>query len=302
MARNKQDGGVRIIVDLSWPIGQSVNSCVAADIYDNIPFTLKYPTVDQVVQKIQEYGPTCLLYKVDLQRAFCNLKVDPLYYPLFCLCWRNDTFIDVSVPFKFKFGAAVCQMCTDLITFTLRKQGNWLINYLDDYVGVAPPTLANSHFQALLNILKYVGLPINMKKVEQPSNQITCLGIQIDSYTGILKIPDAKMKDVVALCKKWAVQTHATRNQLQKMTGKLLYIHRCVKPAQIFINRILTVLRNTPQKGMIQLPSAFFRDINWCNMFLERFNGTVEIHKKFQKPQQVFVDASLHEVGAKWGD
>ena len=50
MARDKPDGGVRIIVDLSWPIGQSVNSCVAADIYDNIPFTLKYPTVDQVVQ------------------------------------------------------------------------------------------------------------------------------------------------------------------------------------------------------------------------------------------------------------
>ena len=49
MARDKPDGGVRIIVDLSWPIGQSVNSCVAADIYDNIPFTLKYPTVDQVV-------------------------------------------------------------------------------------------------------------------------------------------------------------------------------------------------------------------------------------------------------------
>ena len=117
-----------------------------------------------------------------------------------------------------------------------------------------------------------------MKKVAQPSNQITCLGIQIDSYTGILKIPDVKLKEVVALCKKWAVQTHATRNQLQKLTGKLLYIHRCVKHARIFINRILTVLRNTPQKGMIQLPSAFFRDINWCNMFLERFNGTVDKH------------------------
>ena len=97
-----------------------------------------------------------------------------------------------------------------------------------------------------------------MKKVEQPSNQITCLGIQIDAHTGILKIPEVKMQEVVALCKKWAVQTHATKNQLQKLTGKLLYIHRCVKPAHIFINRILTVLRNTPQKGMIQLPSAFF--------------------------------------------
>ena len=37
-------------------------------------------------------------------------------------------------------------------------------------------------------------------------------------------------------------------------------------------------------------------------MFLQRFNGTVEIHKINLKPQQIFVDASLHEVGAKWGD
>ena len=268
MARDKPDGGVRIIVDLSWPIGQSVNSCVATDIYDNIPFKLQYPTIDQVVQKIQEYGPTCLLYKVDLERAFRNLKVDPLYYPLLGLCWWNETFIDVSVPFGFKFGAAACQMCTDLVTFTLRKRGSWLINYLDDYIGVAPPALANSHFQALLNILQYVGLPINMKKVEEPNNKITCLGIQIDALTGILKIPEVKMQEVVKLCQKWATQTHATKNQLQKLTGKLLYIHRCVKPARIFINRILAVLRNAPHKGVVQLPSAFFRDINWCNRFL----------------------------------
>ena len=166
-------------------------------------------------------------------------------------------FIDVSVPFGFKFGAAVCQMCTDLVTFTLWKRGSWLINYLDDYVGVAPPSIASSYFQALSNILQYIGLPINMKKVEQPSDQITCLGIQINAHTGILKIPDDKMQEVVTLCRKWAIQTHATKNQLQKFAGKLLYIHRCVKPALIFINRILTVLCYAPQKGMIQLPSAF---------------------------------------------
>ena len=188
---------------------------MAADIYDNIPFILKYPTIDQVVENIQENVPTCLLYKMDLERAFPNLKVDPLYYPLLGLCWRNETFIDVSVPFRFKFGAAESQMCTDLVMFTLCKHDSWLINYLDDYVGVA-----NSHFQALLNILQYVGLPINMKKVEQPSNQITCLGIQIDASTGILTILDVEMQEVVTLCKKWASQTHATKNQLQKLAGK----------------------------------------------------------------------------------
>ena len=57
MARDKPDGGVRVIVDLSWPLGQSVNICVASDVYDDIPFTLKYPTVDDVVQQIRTLGP-----------------------------------------------------------------------------------------------------------------------------------------------------------------------------------------------------------------------------------------------------
>ena len=63
-------------------------------------------------------------------------------------------FIDVSVPFGFKFGAAACQMCTDLVTFTLRKRGSWLINYLDDYLGVAPPTLLKFSFSGFIEYIK----------------------------------------------------------------------------------------------------------------------------------------------------
>ena len=43
---DKPDGGVTIIVDWSWPLGASVNSCVASDVYDDIPFNLKYLTID----------------------------------------------------------------------------------------------------------------------------------------------------------------------------------------------------------------------------------------------------------------
>ena len=121
MARNKPDGSVRIIVDLSWPLGNSVNSCVLSDVYDDIPFNLKYPTIDQVVEHIQLVGPTAKLFKVDLERAFRNLRVGPYDYPLLGLKWCDVTYIDVGVPFGLKMGAAMCQMCTDAITLMLRK-------------------------------------------------------------------------------------------------------------------------------------------------------------------------------------
>ena len=48
MARENPDGRVRVIVNLSWPKGASVNSCIPSDIYDDMPFKLKYPTIDFV--------------------------------------------------------------------------------------------------------------------------------------------------------------------------------------------------------------------------------------------------------------
>ena len=140
MARDKPDGGVRVIVDLSWPIGQSVNSCVTPNYFDNIEFKLKYPTVDLLVEKINEIGPSALLYKIDLERAFRNLRIDPFDYPVLGLKWKNSIFVDLGLPFGFATGAASCQSCTDLVTWTLSRKKIWIMNYLDDFLGVSPPS------------------------------------------------------------------------------------------------------------------------------------------------------------------
>ena len=75
---------------------------------------------------------------------------------------------------------------------TLRTQKLWLINYLDDYFGVAPPQLANNHFLSLMNLLRFIGLPVNYTKVEEPAKVITCLCIEINAASNTLRIPDKK--------------------------------------------------------------------------------------------------------------
>ena len=109
------------------------------------------------------------------------------------------------------------------------------------------------------------------------------------------------MLEVKEMCSKWIDRTYASRRQLQKLTGKLLYIHRCVRPARLFVNRILGVLRNAPIKGAIRLPQSFFKDIMWFQKFLKYFNGSVEIYPRTLTPQQVYVDASLQRVGSMYG-
>ena len=42
--------------------------------------------------------------------------------------------------------------------------------------GGFPPQKAASDFLSLKNLLSYLGLPINSKKLESPAESITCLG------------------------------------------------------------------------------------------------------------------------------
>ena len=141
LTRAKSDGGTRVIVDLSWPLGAGVNQFVPDDLFDFMEFQLKYPTIDHIVQKINEIGSNALLYKVDLERAFHNLRIDPLDYKVLDLMWQNQMFIDISLAFGFKQGAAACQLTTDAVTYFIWTQRHWVANYLDDIIRVSPPPL-----------------------------------------------------------------------------------------------------------------------------------------------------------------
>ncbi|KAL9965660.1 hypothetical protein ACROYT_G029497 [Oculina patagonica] len=82
----------RIIVDLSWPIGASVNDGIPSKQYLGEDFSLVYPTVDDVAARILALGPGCLLFKRDLKRAYRQFPVDPGDYHLLGYSWQNQMF------------------------------------------------------------------------------------------------------------------------------------------------------------------------------------------------------------------
>ena len=87
----------RAIVDLSWPHNLSVNVGVAKNKYLGTYFELRYPSIDNIVQAVKEVGPSTLMLKIDISRAFRHLKIDPGDLDLLGLC-HNKYFIDGSLP------------------------------------------------------------------------------------------------------------------------------------------------------------------------------------------------------------
>ena len=214
--------------------------------------------------------------------------------------WRehlDQYFIDRSVPFGYRNGSQIFQRCSDAIRFTMQQHGfPHLFNYIDDLIYTGLPSNIHASFRFLLKLLQDLGLDISRKKLVAPDTTVTCLGIQIDTVTRTLSIPHKKLQEIASICKSWVTKTYCSKKALQSLLGSLLYITKCVKPARIFLNRMLALLRDNHNVQKILLNQAFFQDLTWFNTFLSSFNGVT--YYDHQLPSaQVHLDACLTGLG-----
>ena len=132
-----------------------------------------------------------------------------------------------------------------------------VINYVDDFLGVATPDVARRSYDALRQVMRQLGLDVSTKKLVSPSTSVVCLGVNIDTIDATISIPDEKLGQIVAMVQEWSKKQFCTRRQLQSLLGNLLYIHKCVKPSRIFVNRILDLLRANYDVTRITLTPEF---------------------------------------------
>ena len=130
----------RVILDLTFPIGQSVNDGVSKDKYLDTYFELNYPSVDTIVNSLKSMGPNTLIYKIDISRAFRHIRIDPGDLDLLGLK-HDKLFIYRTLPFGFRHGSVFFQRCTDAVWFIMKHNFKFphLYNYIDDLVYTGLP-------------------------------------------------------------------------------------------------------------------------------------------------------------------
>ena len=136
MTRDKQDSlQKRTIMDLSWPKGLSVNNGVDKDKYLDTTYTLNYPSVDNITASLCKLGPAAQLFKIDISRAFRQIKVDSGDIDLLGIKFDDQYFFDLSAPLGYRHGSKTFQHCTDSFHHIMAKHGfPGLYNYIDDLI------------------------------------------------------------------------------------------------------------------------------------------------------------------------
>ena len=78
----KQSEDRRIIIDLSFPFGHSVNDGMVKGNYLGFQADLKLPRTDDLALRLAQLGPGAYMFKIDLSRYFRQLPLDPADYSM----------------------------------------------------------------------------------------------------------------------------------------------------------------------------------------------------------------------------
>ena len=120
-----------------------------------------------------------------------------------------------------------------------------ILNYSDNYAGAEQSfEIALSSFNKLSEILALLGLSEALDKAVPPSTQIIYLGVEFCTLKMEMRIGLDKCTELKNELCSWCRRTTATKQELQSILGKLMWVSRAVKFSRAFINRIICEIKN----------------------------------------------------------
>ena len=113
----------------------------------------------------------------------------------------------MAVALNWVHGSTVFEMVSDAIVYIMSKRGFKIFAYIDGFVAILPCNMAHEAFQALCELIRELGLPINPEKMTSP-----CLSSLALAFISIWKpINFEKLKAIHEGCLLTRLKKHLSR-------------------------------------------------------------------------------------------
>lgn len=275
LTRPKKDSiEKRIIVDLSFPEGEAVNTGIdIRSVYGrDLSYTL--PNIKDLIAILQSVGPGAWMWKADLSRAYRQLRVDPLDCPLLVMKVGDEYFIDLCPSFSCRSSSAACQRVSNALAYIMGLAGCQILAYLDDYAAVAATfTTAKKDYDNFMKTTEKLGLKLAVNKCKPPSTKIEWLGFDIDSVIMCVSIPKKKLEEVLEVCKHWKTGSRISKQSLQSLVGRLIHLTNGIAHGRKFTAQLLASLRAMNNKDWSTITHEASLDIKWFIQYASISNG-----------------------------
>ena len=131
----KSNGKWRLIVDLSYPDGGSVNEGI-----DKSLTGMVYLSVVDAAQVLLRLGKGALLAKVDVASTYRIIPDHPEDRMLLGMSWEDKVYVDKQLPFGLSSAPVIFNAYADGVEWVVRKEGvSHVLHYLDDFLVIGHP-------------------------------------------------------------------------------------------------------------------------------------------------------------------
>ena len=271
--KRHQPGKWRLITDLSYPEGRSVNDAI-----DKSICSLSYISVRDVANTAVALGRGALIAKTDIKAAYRLVPVQPQDRIWLGMRWKDQIYIDCMLPFGLRSAPKIFNAIADALEWIVAREGvEHLFHYLDDFAVVGPPdsNTCQKYLDILARTCRDLGVPLAPEKQEGPSTAITFLGIEIDTIQQVLRLPREKLDRLGELIRACEMKKACTRQELESLVGTLQHACTVIIPGRSFMRRIISLQSIARQRHHhIRLNKEFKSDILWWKTFAAHWNGT----------------------------
>ncbi len=302
-AEKKTPGEYRLIQDLSWPRGSSVNDSIDVE-----KGKCTYQTLDEVIDTLVKLGPGTMMSIFDIEHAYKVLPVWPQDVPKMGFYFKGKFYFDKTLAMGLRTSAKIFEKFSTAVEWILKvkfKLAN-LHHILDDFIMLTLPVgLTEMQIQIFKDACKYLGVPLKVSKL-QSGVIVIYLGMELDSERMEVRLPLEKVnkckKKINSILGKQSVR----RLELESCAGLLNFACRAIRPGRAFLRRVYDTIKTAKSKfHHIKVKDTLKLDLSMWLQFLESFNGTVlfpEGQWTTDKVLNCYTDSSPKGFGIVFGE
>ena len=170
--KRKRSDKYRVIHDLSWLPGHSINDFISED-----DSSMDYVSANQITDVIKQSGPGMYMARLDIADAYKHIRVRAEDWHLLGASWTNENgetlyYFDQTLPFGLRSSALVFTEFAQALKYVMLKNGVAHVEqYLDDFITCAPT------LEIMIRMCDMIGFIVNYDTVLGPSTVLEFIGI-----------------------------------------------------------------------------------------------------------------------------
>ena len=281
----------RVIQDLSFPIGLSVNDCTDKSL---LPL-VAWPKIVELALRITDLHashPPGTLFKGmtgDVAQAYRNLRAHAADCTAFGISLPQHAVIgmDMSAPFGWNGSPNMYCVFGNGITWLVGRESPasinptmscdarpfWCYNYMDDCIILEVDEGYRLSFACIALKLAMIATlgpeAMNLQKFQPWQSVFIALGLRWDLTRATVSMPQDKIDKAQERLLAIHRRRTASRTELEKLLGSLRHVASCFRPARAFYQTLHRTYRSFPTFGHRPLSRAALADIDCFKTLLQ---------------------------------